>query len=652
MTLEEYDSDALTTRQTLWGILATMIGSGVFALFGWWLIHRFHPAPFTTSFVTRAISSAGTVLVVVAALVLLGWWLIDDHRRTHDDENTSRRPRWRVLLTYLVSYLAPAALVLTTTAIPLASTTLYLDGVRVDQSFRSQFLTRMATDWHDVDMNYLDLPSYYPLGWFWLGGRLAAILHMPGWQVFQPWALISIAMAASTLVPVWQRICKSLPVATAIALVSVCVILVMTPAEPYAAVIALGVPAAALLTQRAMNGSWLSTIAVALFLGIAANFYTLYTAVVALSSVAVAGIVALLVRRDWVPVIHLVVIGVGSAILALISWGPYLWMKHTSGITPETTAAKYLPFEGTQIPVPFLSLSIVGLLCLVGLIYLVVRIADADVRSMTIFTVVVYLWSVASMVATIAGTTLLGFRVDVLIVILLATAGVLAFAELPLYGIPRLYPNRISDSLGKRIAVVIVVLLGLVGIRYAQQIPTRNEMVIDHAYQDTDFYGTRADNLQPDSASYYREINDEIASHGHTPSDTVVVVDEYPFLAFTPYHGFNAATSNYANPLGEYSQRVKAIERWAAESWSSNSTPQEFSQTIHSEKWRGPDAFIFRGSVKDFGPGWQTHVAEDVYPSQPNVFFKPVFFNPAVFENTDLWAVKQVGPYVVVTSTR
>ncbi|NTS21824.1 arabinofuranosyltransferase, partial [Bacteroides fragilis] len=46
----------------------------------------------------------------------------------------------------------------------------------------------------------------------------------------------------------------------------------------------------------------------------------------------------------------------------------------------ESAAQHYLPEEGTQIPVPFLSFSIIGALCLIGLIYMAMRLEDGHRR--------------------------------------------------------------------------------------------------------------------------------------------------------------------------------------------------------------------------------------------------------------------------------
>ena len=59
--------------------------------------------------------------------------------------------------------------------------------------------------------------------------------------------------------------------------------------------------------------------------------------------------------------------------------------------------------------------------------------------------------------------------------------------------------------------------------------------------------------------------------------------------------------------------------------------------------WRAPDVFIFRG---DQDKGYKYDVAEDIYPNNPNVRFRGVYFNPEVFST---WDVTQVGPFIVVT---
>lgn len=659
---EPYASDLLSKKATLLGIIGAGLGSGILVLLGWMVLKRVELPAFSTSTVLQAIGTACTVATLAVVGGLLLWWLLDEQRadahRRKDTTDTYtpplrlRRPRWRVWLTHILCYLAPAGIVLSTTGIPLAASRLYLEGLQVDQGFRTQFLTRMAETLSLQDMNYIDMPSYYPAGWFWLGGRLANVLGIPGWEVYQPWALVSLAMAGSVLVPVWQRITGSLAAGTAIGLVSICIALVMAAEEPYAAIVALGAPAATVLSRRALLGSRWCIVAVLLYLGVSATMYTLFTALIALSVVIFAAVAALWEARSWRPLGRLIIIGCGSMLIASTVWGPYFWAVLRGEAHVQSTANHYLPQAGTELPIPFLAPSVLGILCLIGLVYVVVRSLDHDVRSLGLGLVVFYLWAVASMVFTLAGSTLLGFRISTIIVLQFATAGVLAIAEFRLVGVERLYPERMSPRLSRTITVLMMVVLLAGGVNYAQSIPTRNQSSIDHAYTDTDGYGERADRFTGDAGQYYRKINEFILDHGRNPENTVVQTDERDFLSLFPYYGFQAATSHYANPLGEFSKRNQVIEDWARGSWEELADPQAFVSAIDNAPWHAPDVFIFRGSIDDTKEGWKTHISEDIYPNNPNVRFHAMHFNPKSFTSSGApWDVKEVGPFVVVVRT-
>ncbi|KKO81284.1 membrane protein [Corynebacterium minutissimum] len=630
----EYNVDRLTRRATLVGMAAAAVGGGLITLIGFFAFKTVSLPAFSTSMVTRALSTAGTALTVLLVGALCVWWVI----------GASPRPRWRSWLTTAVCYTSPALLTLTSIGLPLSASRLWLDGVQVDQVFRTQFLTRATEASSYADMNYEGLPTFYPLGWFWMGGRLANLLNMPGWEVYQPWSLISLAVSGCILVPLWQRLSGSLPVAAAIALTTTAVTLAIGAEEPYSAVIAMGVPAVAVLCSHAFHSSsWFSTAGIAIYLGVSACFYTLYTGAVALTIVSLIALVTCMAERTWTPLIHLATIAAGSLAIAAIAWAPYLRAVLHATAPLESTAQHYLPEEGTQIPAPFLSLSVIGILSLIGLIYLVLRIDEPDIKSMGTAIVGTYLWILASMVMTLAGSTLLGFRLELIVAVLFATAGILALADVRLMGLPTLYPARFTETTSKRITLVFAIIMGLGGIYYAQQIPATNVTALDHAYTDTDGYGERADRYTSDSSANYAKIREFIDSQGYDATDTVVLTDEKLFMAYNPYYGFNAFTSNYANPLGEFSTRNLQIEEWASKSWEQ--TPEEFAQSLESAPWRGPDVLIFRGDMEEPGDGYKTHLAEDIYPNQPNVRYRAVFFNPEVFEKG--WEVKQIGPFVV-----
>lgn len=630
--VEAYEPDALSWASAALRTLLACVGGAVLSFAAWFVLHTTSLPAFNTSMVTRGLATLGSVLVVCAAAVACLLWL--------------RRPwGWfarRVLA--FVCTMAPAGLVVSSLGLPLASTRLWLDGIQVDQGFRTQFLTRMAETAANQDMNYFGLPTFYPLGWFWLGGRTANLLDMAGWEVYQPWAIMSLAAASAALVPVWRKLSGSLPAATAIALVSTAVVLTETPDEPYAAIVALFVPAAAVTAVHALSGSWWASVLLALYLGISATFYTLFTALAALTVVILAVVMFVRTRYDKTPVVHLFVTGVLALCIAAVAWGPYFYYLFSGEYEVRSTANHFLPIEGTLFPLPFFSFSAIGVLCLLGVLWLLWRMKEAEGVSLGTALLVCYGWILASMGAAILGTSLLGFRVEVLVILVLATAGVLALVEVRTIGVDMYYPDGMGPRSRKLVTVALTVLLSGAVLLYAQQIPAENEAHIDRAYADTDGAGERADRYPADAGRYYGEVTEFIQQQGHVPTETVIYTDEINFMAYNPYYGFNAYTSHYANPLGEFHLRNDELSTWSKLSFE---RPEELTEAIAASQWEPPKAFIFRGVLEREGEPWKTHISHDIFPSQPNVRYEGLFFNPEAFPERE-WAVKQIGPFVVV----
>ena len=637
----DYEPDAVSWTSAVLRMLAAGTSAAVVTLAVWYVLHSTSLPAFNTSMVTRALSTGGSFVVILCAALACWAWV---------RKRLSRPVR---VLCQAVCGLAPAGLVITALGIPLASTRLWLDGIQVDQGFRTQFLSRMTEVATNQDMNYLDLPTFYPIGWFWLGGRLAHLLGMEGWEVYQPWALVSLAVAACALVPIWRKLCGSLPVSTLIALVSTGIVLTETPDEPYAAIVALFAPAAAVTAYKALTGSWQATVVLALYLGVSAMFYTLFTAIAALTVVVIA--VLLWFRRKFArgPVVHLLASGVGALCIAAIGWAPYLYQSVFGGFDVRHTANHFLPAQGTVIPLPFFSLSIIGVLSVLGLIFMVGRLHVPEVASLAVMVVVCYTWVIVSMFASLLGTSLLGFRIEVLLMLLFSTVGIFAVADLRTAGVDYYYPGHFKERTQRVITAVLIIVVAAGTLSFVQRIPALNEAHIDQAYSDTDGFGERADRFPPDPGRYYGEIDEFIQSHGYTPGETVVYTDEINFMAFKPYHGFNAFTSHYANPLGEFHLRNEALSQWAKLSFDA---PEKLDAAMQDTKWTAPQAFIFRGTMSDDpradatenrDVAWKTHIGHNIFPSEPNVRYEGLFFNPKAFPR-ETWDAKQIGPFVVV----
>ncbi|MGW4328359.1 galactan 5-O-arabinofuranosyltransferase [Nocardia sp. NPDC004573] len=629
------------------------VGLVAFSLVQW-------PA-FNSSNVTRALTTVGQVgaavlLAVAIALLRLHKW------------------PW---VAKLLSWVGLSTFVTFTLGMPLAATKLYLFGVSVDQEFRTEFLTRLTDSAALRDMTYADLPSFYPAGWFWIGGRMGNLLGLDGWEVFKPYAIGFLAVAAVVALVLWSQLIRA-DWAVGVTAASTAVTLAYAAPEAYSAVIVLLLPPALVLAWGALYrpledvrkaagaeqrtaGGWGAVVGAGLFLGWAATFYTLYFLVAAFA-VALMGLLAAFLavrarrggdhprrahtatdasRPAWraavPPLVRLVVIAVIAGLVALIVWAPYL-AKALRGTTASSgTALHYLPESGAELPLPMFQFSLLGALCLLGTIWLVLRGASSRrAQALGIGVAAIYLWTLLSMVATAAGTTLLSFRLEPVLLVLLSVAGAFGFVE----GARAIY-QALNEPARFRLVAIVVATIG--ALAFAQDIPHVLTPEITTAYTDTDGDGNRADKRAASAVSHYRKVDEAlIAQTGRPRSETVVLTADTSFLSFYPYFGFQALTSHYANPLADFAGRAETIK-----SWSKLKTSQELLDALAASPWRAPDAFLFRRN----GDAYTLRLAEDVYPNDPNVARYSVTFPEELFDDPR-FTTTNIGPFALVTVHR
>jgi galactan 5-O-arabinofuranosyltransferase len=553
------------------------------------------------------------------------------------------RTRWA----HAVALVFLAAFSTVTLAMPLGATRLYLFGISVDQQFRTEYLTRLTDTAALHDMTYIGLPPYYPPGWFWLGGRAAALTGTPGWEMFKPWAITSITIAVLLAFVLWSKLIRfelALIVTTATAAAT----LAYASHEPYSALLTVLLPPVLVLAWSGLRGGgWAAVIGVGIFLGVAGLFYTLLLAYTAFTVVIMAVLAALVPgeRKRWAPVYRLVVIGVIAGAIALIGWLPYLLVAIGGSPASSGSARHYLPADGAQLSFPMLQFTLLGALCMLGTLWLVVRARSStragDERlcdeqtapALAIGVLAIYAWSLLSMLTTLARTTLLSFRLQSTLTVLLVAAGAFGFVELALAIARRTQGHH-------RGVVAVATALGVVGaLAFSQDIPNalKGDLVV--AYTDTDGYGQRADRRPPGSEKYYSDVDAKIRDvTGRARDQTVVLTADYSFLSYYPYWGFQGLTSHYANPLAHFEERAKAIE-----SWAELSTADEFVAALDALPWQPPTVFLMRHGAQDT---YTLRLAEDVYPNQPNVRRYQVALDAALFDDPR-FAVTTIGPFVL-----
>lgn len=568
----------------------------------------------------HALTTVGQ-FAALAGLVLAGWI----HRRG------------RAHLAWLASTVFLSAFTVVTLAMPLGATKLYLFGISVDQQFRTEYLTRFADTAALHDMTYSGLPPFYPPGWFWLGGRLAALTGTPAWEMFKPWSIVSITIAVVLAFVLWAaliRFSHALIVTTA----TTAVMLAYSPAEPYAAIIVVLLPPVFVLAWsglragvRGRGQGWAAIVAVGIVLGVAALFYTLLLGYAAFT-LALMGLTIAIARRSAEPLLRGLVIAVVGGVIALLGWAPYL-LAAARGTPADTgTAQHYLPPDGAQLSFPMLSVTLLGALCMVGTVWLVVR-ARSSTRAgaLAVAVLAVYGWSLLSMLTTLAGTTLLSFRLQPTLTVLLAAAGTFGFIEAA---------QALAESFSSRRLLVAAGVIGAIGaLTFSQDIPDTLRPDIAVAYTDTDGYGQRADRRPPGSERYYRDVDAKIlATTGRPRSETVVLTADYSFLSYYPYYGFQGLTSHYANPLAQFNERAAAIE-----SWATLGSADQFLDALDALPWTPPSVFLMRRGAAD---SYTLRLASDVYPNHPNVRRYQVALDAALFDDPR-FEVTDIGPFVL-----
>lgn len=596
--------------------------------------------------VVAALIAAAVAVVSLAAIARVEWPAYNSSNQLHALTTVGQfgclaglfaagwvHRRGRRLLAHEASTVFLAAFAVVTLAMPLGATRLYLFGISVDQQFRTEYLTRFADTAALHDMTYYGLPPFYPPGWFWLGGRLAALTGTPAWEMFKPWSIISIAVAVVLAFVLWAamiRFSYALIVTTA----TTAVMLAYSPAEPYAAIITVLLPPVFVLAWsglRAEGRGWGAIVGVGLFLGVAALFYTLLLAYAAFTLVIMAAVAAI-AHRSAGPLLRLLVIAVISGAIALIGWAPYL-LAALRGTPADTgTAQHYLPADGAQLSFPMLSFTLLGALCLVGTVWLVVRARNSTrAGALAVAVLAVYAWSLLSMLTTLAGTTLLSFRLQPTLVVLLSAAGVFGFVEAA---------RGLADSFSSRRLLVAAGAIGAIGaLTFSQDIPDVLRPDIAVAYTDTDGYGQRADRRPPGAERYYREVDAAILeATGRPRNETIVLTADYSFLSYYPYYGFQGLTSHYANPLAQFDQRAKAIE-----SWQTLGDADRFVAALDELPWDPPTVFLMRRGSED---SYTLRLASDVYPNHPNVRRYQVKLDAALFDDPR-FEVSEIGPFVL-----
>lgn len=591
------------------------------------------------SYAPAALASISSALIVVAAFVLLAF-------------GYRGAPRW---LRVSGTWVALSAFTTLALGLQLQATRFYFGGSSTDNAFRMQYMTRMANNLGLTDMNYADTAPYYPGGWFWLGGRFANLIGWDGWAAYKPYALVWVAVTSVVAFTLWSIVVRR-RLALLAALATTLAGMLHGVDEPYAWPSAAWLPPVAVLAWHALRRRdraprW-TLVCVGCYVGFAGITYTLHFGFAVLLVVVMAvviGVFRVHSGEEAGPTaralfLRLLPIGVVSLLVSLLVWVPYLLQTHLLLSSPKNAAMHYLPEEGAKFPLPMTEANAFGVLCLAGVVWLLLRCRRNEIAtSLLVLVAAIYCWYVLSTLALVAKTTLLAFRLNVILDATLAAAGV--FALLELIGALR---ERLDTRHALQLTTVACA-LGLIGAISLDQTAISEKLAPakEQAYQD--YYPT-GDNAKGQrdpketghwAGAVYAAV-DQLT--GKDPQQNILLTTDYKIMSFKPYWGFQQETPHYANPLGRYDQRADEIKRW-----SKAQDSQQLLNMLNSSPFAPPNVFVLRhpdDPSKD--PGKLTLTLKgDAFPQAPNVHDYDVTFDAAVFQSSQ-FVQREVGPYTVI----
>lgn len=591
-----------------------------------------------------------TLIVAVAALAL---WAA----------GSRRLPEWSRTAAGL---LAPAAGSAIHQSFLLYGTNHYLNGIGGDQLNRVAYMGRFASSPALADAFYKDAAPFYPAGWFWVGGRIANLVGVPAWEFYKPFAIFTMALAASFAFLAWRALADS-RIAVPLALTTAAVGLALAAYEPYSWLFIALLPAVVVWAQRIAEPRYLAYTGV--FLGLAAVTYTLIAAIGVLVVTAGAAVSFARTPRDGRGtrlrvVLSWVVAGVVSALIALMFWTPYLLAVLRGDGHERSVATDFAPEDAAQWPLPMLSGTGLVLLSIAGLVWLAWTVggavrgrgkgagaagaADAGAGAsestaagaastaspdslriafaLAIMVVAGYAWFALSGLRAITGSTLLPFRLTPVITLAFACAGVFALREA--WRRARAWGE--ANDRGPQVAALAFALLAVIVVHAAQSV----------SEEDAEF-SDNARSAPGEPTAVVEAISD--VTGGTEPQDLVVLSDDTSLYMFHPYWAFQAPAAAYAAPTGEYEKRNGLIE-----GWTQSRDGEALAGALRGGEPPGPDVLVLTPVQGPDGEAWKYDEVVNTMPLEGNIRKVPLVFDPKLFADESMFHVEHAGGRVVI----
>jgi galactan 5-O-arabinofuranosyltransferase len=424
-------------------------------------------------------------------------------------------------------------------------------GVVADQSYRTAYITKFAHGWGLVDYAYRDLPSFYPPLYFWILGRLSALLDVEAWKMLKV-GLLAVAFIVPTAGwMLWRPLTG--PRRAAVVVVATSLLfqdwyvphlwLATALFVPWWLRYVLGVGRDRPLSRGAA--------AVGILLGAVVALTYWYLLLIGLLHLAVLLALRRRFRRQGLvpqpPSLRDVALVLGgTALVTAVYWLPLaVSFLTTSGA--QTMQNRFFTADEVSLPLPFLEFDVKGMILLFGLLALAVT-ASRRMLSLHLLGLVgaAYVLYVIGYIGFLADTPLDTLRTHGLIEFSLATGAALGAADLARLLWTKQVHELVDPSMARgAIVVLAVVVVFAVGQTAVRDIPYLNEQ------REARYPTALIDTFKRGTDGRYE--------------DSVVLTDITDLSAYLPTYVFNTSNAHYSHPSALFNDRADLLKRLANE---------------------------------------------------------------------------------------
>ncbi|MEN3609529.1 arabinofuranosyltransferase [Plantactinospora sp. ZYX-F-223] len=469
-----------------------------------------------------------------------------------------------------------------------------LDG---DQMFRTEAVTRFADSWWGADYTYRGLPAYYAPAYFWVLGRAADLAGLPPW-----WMLKYGSIAVSFLTPLvsyllWRRVVT----ARVAALISATPLIVPNLTETYAWLVLVALVPWWLQIGPGLTRPGLRRWSPLLLGAIGAVLFTVYYYFFFVLPIV---LLLQLAWSRWQGRVNWREVGRPMGILGIAAlgsspyWAPLAWNFLTAPHF-ESLNNRWITLNSGKLALPMLEPSVLGVLCLVGLVFLVVTAREALSRALLTVLLALYAWHVIGFLFLVAGTPLMSFRMRELVPTVLLAAAALAAVRAVRYAAGRFSAEhvwRVAATLGVLLAIFagdrfVNLVLADIGNAHNRALPN-GELPPFHE-PDAKAWGTPPAKLSAFIDGRYRGTGHPVVLTGHSD-----------LMALNPYYGFVQWNANYSHPTAQFNRRITFLTELAR-----SGTPAEFAGRLRDNPYDRidvvvlhvvEDRLVFRFHADDF----------------------------------------------------